>query len=135
MASGPPVIDLTKASSLCNRREHHLRDEMPHVPSDFRETDAMRGIAQGSSVPRFFQNPRDMRYSCPMSASEKIRQWRALPPERKLRLRWDAIPLNVARSMAFEQEPVSLEMLRAIHARSEPPAMLKPCSESSAIPS
>lgn len=70
-----------------------------------------------------------------MSAIETIRQWRALPPERKLRLRWEAIPLNVARSMAFEQEPVPLEMIRAIHARSEPPVILKPRVESSVIPS
>lgn len=70
-----------------------------------------------------------------MSAIETIRQWRALPPERKLQLRWDAIPLNVARSMAFEREPVPLETIRAIHAQGEPPAMLKPPVASSAIPS
>jgi hypothetical protein len=57
-----------------------------------------------------------------MSHIETIRQWKALPPERKLRLRWDAIPLNVARSMAFEREPVVLETIRAIHSRTEPPA-------------
>jgi len=68
-----------------------------------------------------------------MSYTENIRQWKALPPERKLRLRWEAIPLNVARSMAFEREPVDLETLREIHARSEPPALLKQHAASSAI--
>jgi hypothetical protein len=61
-----------------------------------------------------------------MSHIETIRQWKALPPERKLQLRWEAIPLNVARSMAFEGEPVSLEAIRAIHALTEPPALLRP---------
>lgn len=63
-----------------------------------------------------------------MSYIEKIRQWKALPPERKLQLRWEAIPLNVARSMAFEKEPVDLDLLRAIHAQTAPPAMLRPHS-------
>jgi len=70
-----------------------------------------------------------------MSHIETIRQWKALPPERKLQLRWEAIPLNVARSMAFEREPVSLETIRAIHARIEPPALLKQHLASSATPS
>jgi len=60
-----------------------------------------------------------------MTYIETIRQWKALPPERKLQLRWEAIPLNVARSMAFEREPVDIEMIRAIHTRTEPPALLK----------
>ena len=68
-----------------------------------------------------------------MSYIETIRHWKALPPERKLRLRWEAIPLDVAQSMAFEREPVPLETIRAIHARIEPPAMLKRPSASSAI--
>ena len=67
-----------------------------------------------------------------MSYIEKIQQWKALPPERKMQLRWEAIPLNVARSMAFEKEPVDLDLLREIHARTEPPALLKPLSAPSA---
>jgi hypothetical protein len=63
-----------------------------------------------------------------MSYIEKIRQWKALPPERKMQLRWEAIPLNVARSMAFESEPVDLALLRAIHAQTAPPDLLKPPS-------
>ena len=70
-----------------------------------------------------------------MTYLETIRQWKALPPERKMQLRWEAIPLNVARSMAFEREPVDIETLRAIHARTEPPALLKRHLESSATQS
>ena len=60
-----------------------------------------------------------------MTYLEAIRQWQALPPERKMQLRWDAIPLNVARSMAFEREPVDIETIRAIHAQTVPPDLLK----------
>lgn len=60
-----------------------------------------------------------------MTYIETIRQWKALPPERKLQLRWEAIPLNVARSMAFEREPVPVETIRAILDQIEPPALLK----------
>ena len=67
-----------------------------------------------------------------MTYIDTIRQWRALPPDRKLQLRWEAIPLDVAQSMAFEREPVPVETIRAILARIEPPAMLKRPSASSA---
>src|SRR5690606_23390390 len=68
------------------------------------------------------------RFPCLMTYIERIHQWKALPPERKMQLRWDAIPLDVAQSMAFEREPVPEEAIRAIFARIEPPAMLKPHS-------
>lgn len=61
-----------------------------------------------------------------MTAKENITRWRSLTPEEKLRRRWEAIPLNVARSMAFEREPVPVEQLRATLAQIEPPALLKP---------
>jgi len=70
-----------------------------------------------------------------MSSIETIRRWRALTPERKMQLRWEAIPLNVARSMAFEREPVDIQTIRAIHAQTEPPALLKQHLASSATPS
>lgn len=69
-----------------------------------------------------------------MTWVENIHKWRALPEERKLELRWAAIPLDVFQSMAFENEPVDIEMLRAIHAQAELPAMLKRRSASSATP-
>lgn len=69
-----------------------------------------------------------------MSSIEAIRRWRALTPERKMQLRWEAIPLNVARSMAFEREPVDIQTIRAIHAETEPPALLKQHLASSATP-
>lgn len=47
------------------------------------------------------------------------------PPEVKLRRRWEAIPIDVAESMAFEGEPVAQDQIRAILARIEPPALLK----------
>lgn len=70
-----------------------------------------------------------------MTYLETIRRWRALPPERKLQLRWEAIPLDVAQSMAFEREPVPEEAIRAIHALIEPPAILKQHWASLATPS
>jgi hypothetical protein len=57
---------------------------------------------------------------------ETINHWRALPPEEKLHRRWEAIPLDVAQSMAFEGEPVALEKMREALAQIEPPALLKP---------
>jgi hypothetical protein len=61
-----------------------------------------------------------------MTWKENISQWRHLTPEEKLRRKWEAIPLDVARSMAFEGEPVPVERIRATLARIEPPALLKP---------
>jgi len=52
-----------------------------------------------------------------------------------MQLRWEAIPLNVARSMAFEREPVDIQTISAIHAQTEPPALLKQHLASSATPS
>jgi hypothetical protein len=60
-----------------------------------------------------------------MDWTESIRQWRRLPPEEKLRRRWQAIPQDVAESRAFEQEPVDLPFLQAILDRITPPASLK----------
>lgn len=48
-----------------------------------------------------------------MDWKQAITRWRALPNEEKARTRRNRIPLNVAESMAFEGEPVELEMLRA----------------------
>jgi len=47
---------------------------------------------------------------------QAITDWRALPAAEKARRRWLRIPRSVAQSMAFEGEPVSLEMLEADHA-------------------
>jgi hypothetical protein len=60
-----------------------------------------------------------------MTAKENITRWRSLSTEEKLRLRREAIPQKVARSMAFEGEPVSVERIRAGLARSEPRALSK----------
>ncbi len=70
-----------------------------------------------------------------MTWQENIQQWRALPPERKLQIRWESIPRDVAESMAFEREPVPVEKIRETLARIEPPATLKPLLESSATQS
>ena len=66
---------------------------------------------------------------------ENIQNWRRLSEGRKLQLRWEAIPEDVAQSMAFEREPVPVEKIRAILAQIEPPAMLKRHLESSATKS
>jgi hypothetical protein len=60
-----------------------------------------------------------------MNWIQNISQWRSLTPEAKLRRRWEAIPADVAESMAFEGEPVPMEMIRATLDRIEPPALLK----------
>jgi hypothetical protein len=49
-----------------------------------------------------------------MTWTQNIAQWRSLPEERKLQIRREAIALDVAQSMAFEREPVSIELIRAI---------------------
>lgn len=67
-----------------------------------------------------------------MTWQDNIRRWQALPAERKLQIRWDAIPRDVAESMAFEREPVSEERIRETLARIEPPDSLKPPAASSA---
>ena len=61
-----------------------------------------------------------------MNWLDAIANWRKLSPEEKLRRRWESIPERVARSMAFESEPVSLPLLRESLARIEPPALLRP---------
>lgn len=42
-----------------------------------------------------------------------VERWRALSPEEQLRIRLSRIPRRVARSMAFEGEPVDERMLEA----------------------
>ena len=66
-----------------------------------------------------------------MNWIQNIARWRSLTPEAKLRLRWEAIPADVAQSMAFEGEPVPLETIRATLDRIKPPALLKRPAESS----
>ena len=61
-----------------------------------------------------------------MNWKENIARWRSLPPEEKLRRRWEAIPQAVARSMAFEGEPVPMTRIVETLARIEAPALLKP---------
>jgi hypothetical protein len=61
-----------------------------------------------------------------MNWKENIAHWRSLTPEEKLRRKWESIPLDVARSMAFEREPVAVEKIRETLAQIEPPALLKP---------
>jgi hypothetical protein len=62
-----------------------------------------------------------------MDWKEAIRQWRALPETEKHRRRWASIPRSVARSFAFEGEPVDQARLEAEHARQAmPPAIPRP---------
>ena len=46
-----------------------------------------------------------------MGYLEAIDLWRALPDATRCRLRWQAIPQQVADSLAFEGEPVELAWL------------------------
>lgn len=68
-----------------------------------------------------------------MNWIQSIHQWRQLPPEEKLRRRWEAIPQDVAQSMAFEQEPVEIRRLQEILDRIAPPASSKRRTASSPI--
>jgi hypothetical protein len=72
---------------------------------------------------------------CPVNWIETIHQWQSLPAAEKLRRRWQAIPQDVAQSMAFEQEPVELRHLQELLDRIEPPASSKPLAASLPIPS
>jgi hypothetical protein len=60
-----------------------------------------------------------------MNWKDNITRWRSLTPEVKLRRRWEAIPREVAQSMAFEGEPVAVKKIREILDQIEPPALLK----------
>ena len=70
-----------------------------------------------------------------MTWQENIRRWQSLPAERKLQIRLEAIPLDVAESIAFEREPVPVEMIREILARATQRVTSKPPSASSATQS
>jgi len=59
-----------------------------------------------------------------MTWIENIERWRKLPAEEKLLRRWQAIPCDVAQSMAFEREPVELSLLQGILDRIEPPDLI-----------
>lgn len=65
-----------------------------------------------------------------MNWKDNITHWRSLTPEEKLRRNWEAIPMDVAQSMAFEREPVAMNRIRETLARIEPPALLKPLKAS-----
>jgi hypothetical protein len=66
-----------------------------------------------------------------MGYVEAIRRWQLLPAATRQQLRWQAIPQQVADSMAFEGEPVDLTWLTKLHPPT-PPAGLKPAGASSA---
>lgn len=69
-----------------------------------------------------------------MNWTQAISQWRRLTPAEKLNRRWQAIPQDVAQSMAFEQEPVEILRLQELLDRIAPPASSKPLAASSPIP-
>jgi hypothetical protein len=60
-----------------------------------------------------------------MNWVQAIGQWRNLTPAEKLRRRWQAIPQDVAQSMAFEREPVEIRRLQVILDQNAPPASSK----------
>jgi len=70
-----------------------------------------------------------------MNWIQSIHEWRRLPAAEKLRHRWQAIPKDVAQSMAFEREPVEIRRLQEILDQITPPASSKPLAASSPIPS
>ena len=58
-----------------------------------------------------------------MNWTDRVTKWRRLPEREKLLRRWEAIPLDVAQSMAFEREPVELAKLRSLLAQIALPAI------------
>ena len=69
-----------------------------------------------------------------MNWIQAISQWRSLTAAEKLRRRWEAIPQDVAQSMAFEREPVELGRLQEILDQIAPPVSSRPLAVSSPIP-
>jgi hypothetical protein len=61
-----------------------------------------------------------------MNWTDRVTKWRRLSAREKLLRRWEAIPLDVAQSMAFEREPVDLATIRNAIARIAPPDTLIP---------
>jgi hypothetical protein len=61
-----------------------------------------------------------------MNWTEAIHPWRQLSAAEKLHRRWQAIPQDVAQSMAFEQEPVEIQRLEEILVRIGRPGILTP---------
>ena len=58
-----------------------------------------------------------------MDWKQIVEQWRRLPPSEQMRIRLSKIPRKVARSMAFEGEPVDQKLLEAeLERRIKPPA-------------
>jgi hypothetical protein len=47
--------------------------------------------------------------------TERIARWRATPADARTHARWQRIPRNVSESMAFEREPVPLDILEVWH--------------------
>jgi hypothetical protein len=64
-----------------------------------------------------------------MGYVEAIQRWQLLSARTQQQLRWQAIPQQVADSMAFEGEPVDLAWLTKLHPPT-PPAGLKPAGAS-----
>ena len=56
-----------------------------------------------------------------MNWIDRVTKWRRLPDKGKFLRRWEAIPLDVAQSMAFEREAVDLASLRSLLAQIAPP--------------
>jgi hypothetical protein len=55
-----------------------------------------------------------------------IQRWRSLCAEEQTREVWRRIPRQVARSMAFEGEPVDLQWLNQQHGPLAPPVQSEP---------
>ena len=72
---------------------------------------------------------------CPMNWIETVNPWRRLSAAEKLRLRWQAIPQDVAQSMAFEREPVEIRRLQEILDQIAIPDSSKPAVATLPIPS
>ena len=52
-----------------------------------------------------------------MNWTDRVAKWRRFPEREKLLRRWEAIPLDVAQSMAFEREAVDLASLWSLLAQ------------------
>ncbi len=66
-----------------------------------------------------------------MNWTQAIRQWRLLTPEEQRQIRRRNLPRKVARSMAFEGEPVDQQMLEAeLDRLTRPPGTSTPRSAS-----
>ena len=131
-ATAPPVRDL---EPLQPGSPEMVFDQPPNILADCGSNERNSNSRSPTSSPAVLSLENQFLGAnlCPMNWTETISQWRGLPAAEKLRRRWQAIPQDVAQSMAFEQEPAEICRLQEILDQIAPPDSSKPHEASSPI--